>query len=35
MQPAQWREAMAAAKLAVRASVRNPSLSNAAEVELA
>ena len=35
MQPQQWREAMAAAKLAVRAYARDPSSSNAAEVELA
>ena len=35
MQPEQWREAMAAAKLAVRAYVRDPSSSNAAEVEVA
>ena len=35
MHPQQWREAMAAAKLAVRAYARNPSSSNAAEVELA
>jgi hypothetical protein len=35
MQPEQWREAMAAAKLAVRAYARDPSSSNAAEVEVA
>jgi hypothetical protein len=35
MQSEQWREAMAAAKLAVRAYARDPSPSNAAEVELA
>ena len=35
MQPQQWREAMMAAKLAVRAYARDPSSSNAAEVELA
>jgi hypothetical protein len=35
MQPQQWREAMTAAKLAVRAYARDPSSSNAAEVELA
>lgn len=35
MQPEQWREAMGAAKLAVRAYVRDPSSSNAAEVEVA
>jgi hypothetical protein len=35
MQSEQWREAMAAAKLAVRAYARDPSSSNAAEVELA
>jgi hypothetical protein len=35
MQSEQWRDAMAAAKLAVRAYARDPSSSNAAEVELA
>ena len=35
MQSEQWREVMAAAKLALRAYVRDPSSSNAAEVELA
>jgi hypothetical protein len=35
MQPQQWREAMAAAKLAVRAYARDPSSRNAAEVEVA
>ena len=35
MQSEQWREAMTAAKLAVRAYARDPSSSNAAEVELA
>jgi hypothetical protein len=35
MQPQQWREAMAAAKLAVRAYARDPSSGNAAEVEVA
>jgi hypothetical protein len=35
MQSEQLRDAMAAAKLAVRAYARDPSLSNAAEVELA
>ena len=35
MQPEQWREAMAAAKLAVHAYAHDPSSSNAAEVELA
>jgi hypothetical protein len=35
MQPQQWQEAMAAAKLAVRAYARDPTSSNAAEVELA
>lgn len=35
MQSKQWREAMAAAKVAVRAYARDASSSNAAEVELA
>jgi hypothetical protein len=35
MQSKQWREAMAAAKLAVRDYARDPSSGNAAEVELA
>jgi hypothetical protein len=35
MQSEQLRDAMAAAKLAVRAYARNPSSRNAAEVELA
>ena len=35
MQSEQWREAMAAVKLAVHAYARDPSSSNAAEVELA
>jgi hypothetical protein len=35
MQSEQWREFMAAAKLAVRAYVRDPSSSNATGVEVA
>lgn len=35
MQSKQWREAMVAAKVAVRAYVRNPSADNASQVELA